>query len=108
MDLVRLSDSVRTRRRALGMRTSADLAIAAGLSLRTVAEIERGATLVGETSQRAIEAALGWEPGEMVRIAEGGDRRRTVLEDVAALREVMAEMDDLRARAEAILERLER
>ncbi|GAB3852587.1 hypothetical protein GCM10028801_03780 [Nocardioides maradonensis] len=107
MDLVRLADSVRTRRRALGMRTSADLAMAAGLSLRTVAEVERGANLVGETSQRAIETALGWEPGEMVRIAEGGERRREVRDDIAALRDILVEMDDLRARAEALLDRLD-
>ncbi|HJQ06839.1 MAG TPA: hypothetical protein VJ872_15425 [Nocardioides sp.] len=107
MDLVRLADSVRTRRRALGMRTSADLALAAGLSLRTVAEVERGANLVGDTSQRAIETALGWEPGEMVRIAEGGERRREVRDDIAALRDILTEMDELRERAEALLDRLD-
>lgn len=63
---------VRSDRIRLGMRTQGDLAARAGISTRTVSDVERGARPnITPDTLGAIEAALGWEPGAAAAVLRG-------------------------------------
>lgn len=65
---------IATRRRVCGYRTQLALAKAIGVSESTIGSVEKG-TRNGRHSPGlfdSIEAALGWMPGSIVRVAEGG------------------------------------
>lgn len=52
----------------------ADFAKAAGLSLSTISHIEHGVDKdYGRATRDKIERALHWAPGDIERIAEGGE-----------------------------------
>lgn len=77
-DRQRAARAVEARLGALGM-TQLELADAADVDVKTVNSlIRRGTWPIARTRGR-IEAALGWPPGEMARIAaeEAGPRRAT-------------------------------
>lgn len=60
------------RRTALGM-TQADLAQAAEITVRTIGSVERDETWPRKKTLTAIERALGWAPGSLEQIRDGGD-----------------------------------
>ncbi|AHW64889.1 Putative transcriptional regulator, HTH3-type [Corynebacterium glyciniphilum AJ 3170] len=59
------------RRSDLGL-TQADLAQAAEITVRTIGSVERNETWPRKKTLGAIEHALGWAPGSLERIREGG------------------------------------
>lgn len=97
----RLGAAVRAERARLGYRTLADLAARTGLGVRTLSDLERGArdNYSAETLS-AVEAVLGWAPGSVQRILDGGDPTREQDDDLAA---VLAAWPQLDARARRAL-----
>src|SRR5688500_6253529 len=86
MSWSRLGAVVRTERARLGYRTLADLAARTGLGVRTLSDLERGArSSYSAETLAAVEAALGWEPGSVRRILDGGGPLREHDDDLAAL-----------------------
>ena len=79
----------------LGYRTLSDLAARTGLGVRTLSDIERGAreSYSAETLA-AVEAALGWAPGSVRRILDGGQPTREQDDDLAAILAVWPQLDD--------------
>lgn len=72
MEWERLGQHVRRDRVRLGMRTQGQLAVRAGVSKRTVSDIERGARPnISADTLGAVEAALGWAPGAASVILRG-------------------------------------
>jgi hypothetical protein len=71
-DRKRLGNYVTNRRVALGYKDRRKFAAATGLTDRTIAKIEVG-TQVSMASLVALEPALGWEPGSMQAILDGGE-----------------------------------
>jgi DNA-binding XRE family transcriptional regulator len=68
----RLGALVRRDRVRLGMRTQGELAARAGVSKRTVSDIERAARAnFSADTLGAVEAALGWEPGTVSDVLRG-------------------------------------
>lgn len=101
VEWVRLGRLVRTERIRLGMRTQGDLAARAGVSKRTVSDVERGARPnISPDTLGAIEAALGWEPGAAAAVLKGMAPGRT---GDAALAQVAAVWPRLGARERQIV-----
>lgn len=65
-----LADHIVARRLELGMPNRRDLAAAAGISERTLSELENGRS-VRRTTLAAVESALQWAPGTARRILTG-------------------------------------
>jgi transcriptional regulator with XRE-family HTH domain len=62
--------------RARGRQSRQELATAAGVSDRTLGDIERGKAANYQGSvRRALEFAWGWEPGDFERVLAGGEPR---------------------------------
>lgn len=74
----RLGRRIKAERGRKGYPTAAALADAAGLSVRTVEIIEAGSRpwRPRDTTQAKIERALGWQPGSVERIVNGGRPRQ--------------------------------
>jgi transcriptional regulator with XRE-family HTH domain len=69
----RAARAVEARRGELGL-TQQQLADAAGVDIKTIGNLEsRGRWPIART-RAAIEQALGWQPGEMKRIADEAER----------------------------------
>jgi Helix-turn-helix len=68
----RLADYVVARRVALGMRDRRALALATGVTERTLGKLENGQR-VSASTLGAIENQLGWAPGSCRRILAGGE-----------------------------------
>lgn len=85
----RLGRRIKAERGRKGFATAADLARAAGVSVRTVETVESG-THSGrprETTLAKIERALGWREGSAERVVAGGrpiDAADPLLERVIA------------------------
>jgi transcriptional regulator with XRE-family HTH domain len=91
----RLGALVRRDRIRLGMRTQGDLAARAGVSKRTVSDVERAARPnISADTLGAIEAALGWEPGSAVAILQGLDPLRAGDELLARIAAVWPTLGD--------------
>lgn len=67
-----LGRAVAARRAALGM-TQADVAVKASVSARSVHNLESGATWPQAANRERIEQALGWAPGSLEAIRDGGE-----------------------------------
>ena len=67
------------RERAPQWRSRREFATAAGISARTVDDLERGRRdNYLDTTLAAVEYALGWQPGTCLRVVQGGRVRRHV------------------------------
>lgn len=86
---------MRAERLRLGYRTLADFASRLGVGVRTLSDIERGArdNYSAETLA-TVEAALGWAPGSVRRILDGGEPTREQDEDLAALLVAWPHLDE--------------
>lgn len=83
----RLGAHVTLAREELGL-TQTELAAVAGVSIRTVQTFERGAYRVRlPIRARSIEEALGWHPGSVERILQGGEPTRMTKLDRMTKRE---------------------
>lgn len=71
-DWPRLRDYVIARRTKLGMLHQGDLADAAGVSRRTISQIETAHSVRGSTLA-ALDATLQWKPGSSRAILRGGE-----------------------------------
>lgn len=76
--------------------------------MRTLSDLERGArdTYSAETLA-TVEAALGWQPGSVRRVLDGGEPARDPDDDLAAILAAWPHLDDrgrrvLRAVAEVL------
>lgn len=99
-DHQRAADYVAARRGALRM-TQADLAEKAGVDVKTVTNLESGGRWPIARNRAKIATALGWEPGDMVVIANGGEPTFAAGDADASEREVadmLALRPDLRER----------
>lgn len=69
-----LADAVVASREALGW-TQEDMADKAGMTSRTVSNVESGRPRSGvlAVTLGQVEQALGWEPGDAMRVLKGGD-----------------------------------
>ncbi|MBW8482232.1 helix-turn-helix domain-containing protein [Actinomadura parmotrematis] len=72
LDRERVAKYVVARRGALGL-TQERLAERAGVTVKTVYNLEGGGRWPQARTRSALEAALDWEPGDLGRIAEGGE-----------------------------------
>jgi transcriptional regulator with XRE-family HTH domain len=70
-DFKRLGDAVSNARNAIGW-TVRDLARQAGLSQATIHGIERGYSEPTQQAQDEVSRALGWAPGSIAAILQGG------------------------------------
>ncbi|GAA4105903.1 MULTISPECIES: helix-turn-helix domain-containing protein [Actinomadura] len=91
LDRGRVAKYVVARRGALGL-TQERLAERAGVTVKTVYNLESAERWPQARTRAAIEEALEWRPGDLVRIAEGGEpapgRDGTPDEMAVALREL--------------------
>jgi transcriptional regulator with XRE-family HTH domain len=71
-DRVRVGRYIEDRRGFLGM-SQKQLADAAGVDIKTIYNLESGRRWPVATTRGAIEVALEWSPGDLTRIAEGGE-----------------------------------
>ncbi len=71
--LARLAHYVIVRRRLLGMYTRGAFARAAGVSARTLGDVERGERPVTAPVLARIEYTLGWAPGSADTVLAGGE-----------------------------------
>ncbi|GLZ13270.1 hypothetical protein Acsp04_35050 [Actinomadura sp. NBRC 104425] len=71
-DRGRVAKYVAARRGALGL-TQERLAERAGVTVKTVYNLESAERWPQARTRAAIEEALEWRPGDLVRIAEGGE-----------------------------------
>ena len=71
-DWRRLADYVVARRVELGMRERRALAVATGVTDRTLGKLENGQR-VSPSTLAMIENELGWSPGSCRRILAGGE-----------------------------------
>lgn len=69
---MKVGDAVEARRLDLKL-TQEGLAERAGVSSRTVHNLENAKTWPQTSNRRAIERALGWGPGSLQRIRDGGE-----------------------------------
>jgi transcriptional regulator with XRE-family HTH domain len=107
----RLGRRIKAERGRKGFATAADLARAAGVSVRTVEVIESGAHAgrPRETTLAKLEAALGWADGSAERVVQGGRPRDVadpLLERLLAAWPRLAGEDQ--ARVAELVERLAR
>jgi transcriptional regulator with XRE-family HTH domain len=72
LDRHRVAKYVAARRGALGL-TQEQLAERAGVTVKTIYNLESGERWPQARTRSAIELALAWRPGELVRIAEGAE-----------------------------------
>ena len=83
----RLGELVHAERLRLGQRHQGDFAARIGISRRVLSDIERGArTRYRAETLAAVEAALGWEPGDIGRVVAGGQPTRVDDENLFAIR----------------------
>lgn len=104
VDRERVAKYVVARRGSLGL-TQEQLAERAGVTVKTIYNLESGGRWPQARTRGAIEAALRWRPGDLVRIGEG--QEPSVIPEEAAepdldtvvreLRELEAYFADLRA-----------
>ncbi|REE95309.1 helix-turn-helix domain-containing protein [Thermomonospora umbrina] len=103
VDRERVAKYVVARRGSLGL-TQEQLAERAGVTVKTVYNLESGGRWPQARTRGAVESALGWQPGDLVRIGEGrepvqvpgaeGPDIDTVVRELAELDDYFA---DLRA-----------
>lgn len=101
----RVAAAVEDRRSALDW-TQRRLAEEAGVAERTVQNLEAGKRPQARIRGR-IERALGWEPGELRRIAEGQPEPEPVIPK-SLLREIMRTEDLTPGEREAVIAAIER
>lgn len=97
----RAGDAVEARRQELAL-TQHQLARRAHVASDRVGVIERAEEWPQTRTRKAIEAALGWREGTLLRIARGEDPEAQVAEDESAesaahqqIRKLMSEVEDL-------------
>lgn len=93
-DRQRVADLVRARRGKLDL-SQEELAAKAGVSLRTVTNIESGRTWPIATNRSKLEGALGWADGDLVRIGRGGEPSVAAAEAEEPTREQVDVLSDL-------------
>ncbi|MDL4774951.1 MULTISPECIES: helix-turn-helix domain-containing protein [Thermomonosporaceae] len=72
LDRERIAKYVVARRGSLGL-TQEQLAERAGVTVKTIYNLEAGERWPQARTRSAIEDALQWRPGDLVRIGEGGE-----------------------------------
>lgn len=99
VDRERVAKYVAARRGALGL-TQERLAERAGVTVKTVYNLEAGERWPQARTRAAVEAALRWRAGDLVRIAGGDEPLGTEPEDARGeLAELSAYFAELRADA---------
>lgn len=93
---------VRRARELAGYDSQRAFAEAAGLSEKSVADVERGDARPGKSTLWKVEAALGWPESGMLRYLETGRQ-----EDLDALRVETVDDDQSLTTRERLLQRLE-
>ncbi|MBO2453992.1 helix-turn-helix transcriptional regulator [Actinomadura barringtoniae] len=88
LDRERVAKYVVARRGSMGL-TQEQLAERAGVTVKTIYNLEAGERWPQARTRSAIEAALDWRPGDLVRIGEGLEPVPSASEDMSlALREL--------------------
>jgi len=88
LDRERVAKYVVARRGSMGL-TQEQLAERAGVTVKTIYNLEAGERWPQARTRSAIEAALDWRPGDLVRIGEGLEPVSSASEDMSlALREL--------------------
>lgn len=83
---MRLADAVTAERVRRGYRTRSAFALASGLSLSTLDNIEHGRKQSYDPATlAALEHALGWESGSVVKVLQGLDPKQLEDSDLSAL-----------------------
>lgn len=72
-DWTRLGRLIRQRRKALGMRSQVDLAVASGIGRSTIQKLEWGTASPERKTMRMVEEALRWQEGSVTAVLAGGD-----------------------------------
>ncbi|UXE05012.1 immunity repressor [Gordonia phage Lton] len=96
-DVAEVGKIVASRRAELKM-SAAELASAAEVDPKTLRSLERGERWPRDTSLRKIEEALGWIPGALDTVRQGGTPRVNTPEDREQLRHYL----DVKERVDAI------
>lgn len=108
MSWARLGAAIRAERVRLGYLRLGDFADRVGLGVRTLSDLERGArTTYSPETLAAVEAVLGWAPGSVRRVLDGGEPLREQDDDLTAVLSAWPHLDAraraaLRAAAEAL------
>ena len=88
LDRERVAKYVVARRGSMGL-TQEQLAERAGVTVKTIYNLEAGERWPQARTRSAIEVALDWRPGDLVRIGEGLEPVSSASEDMSlALREL--------------------
>lgn len=93
-DRVRVAKYVVARRGSLGL-TQEQLAERAGVTVKTIYNLEAGERWPQARTRGAIEGALRWRSGDLVRIGEGNEP--TSVGEEADLDTVLKELEELNA-----------
>jgi len=101
-NLKRLGAAIRARRAELDGATQAELSRAAGISETTWNIAERGMAVSARSRQR-IARALGWTPGSVDVVLDGGDPTLAEPDSVAPSSTDVAQMQEQVARLERVV-----
>ncbi|MEU5884218.1 helix-turn-helix transcriptional regulator [Spirillospora sp. NPDC047279] len=93
LDRERIAKYVVARRGSLGL-TQEQLAERAGVTVKTIYNLEAGERWPQARTRSAIEDALQWRSGDLVRIGEGLEPAGVVQEDMNV---VLRELEELNA-----------
>lgn len=96
MDRERVAKYVVARRGSLGL-TQEQLAERAGVTVKTIYNLEAGGRWPQARTRAAIESALHWSSGDLVRVAEGYEPAPASDEIEADLGVVLHELEELNA-----------
>ncbi|HEX2315867.1 MAG TPA: helix-turn-helix transcriptional regulator [Thermomonospora sp.] len=94
VDRERVAKYVVARRGSLGL-TQEQLAERAGVTVKTVYNLEAGGRWPQARTRGAIESALGWQPGDLVRIGEGREPARQATAQEPDMETVVRELQEL-------------
>ncbi|WP_067827083.1 helix-turn-helix domain-containing protein [Actinomadura kijaniata] len=89
LDRERVAKYVVARRGSLGL-TQERLAEQAGVTVKTIYNLESAGRWPQARTRAAVEAALRWRPGDLARIGEGGEPAGAV-----SLGEALRELEEL-------------
>lgn len=96
LDRERAAKYVVARRGSLGL-TQEQLAESAGVTVKTIYNLEAGERWPQARTRSAIEMALEWQSGDLVRIAEGHEPTPMPGKGEAGLDTVLRELEELNA-----------
>jgi transcriptional regulator with XRE-family HTH domain len=92
LDRERVAKYVVARRGSMGL-TQEQLAERAGVTVKTIYNLEAGERWPQARTRSAIEAALDWRPGDLVRIGEGLEPAPSASADMSAALRELAELN---------------